>query len=216
MKRPLKNTSIEDNELPRKKNCNQNHNYEGKNKIKRPFIHTSNEDDERPRKKICNLNHSGESINKMKRPQRFGEDNECPRKRFCQKNDYIENDHMDRKKYEFVRVCGIKRNSKCIYVPKQKLIYVQNVKNKAGQKTYICYNYKNQKCLARVMEIKENICQPTLRSKQHTCTINHENFVLNCLLLRNIKNRALEVNRISGTEAFKISSKAIMDQEKSK
>lgn len=121
-----------------------------------------------------------------------------------------------KKKYKFERVCGIKKNSKCIYVPKQKLMYVQNVKNKAGQNTYICYNYKKQKCLSRMVEISENVCQPTTNSKTHTCVGNHEQFSLNCKLLRDIKNRAIEVNKTSGTEAFKISTQAIIDQEKAK
>lgn len=120
------------------------------------------------------------------------------------------------KKFKFQNCCGIKKNSKCIYVPKQKLMYVQNVKNRAGQKVYVCYNYKKQKCLSRMVQISSDICQPTKNSKPHTCIGNHQQFLLNCKLLRDVKNRALEVNVAGGTEAFKISTQAIIDQEKTR
>lgn len=151
-----------------------------------------NEDDENPRKKICK-----EKFNKRKR------------------SDEQENEPA-MKRYKFEKVCGIKRNSKCIYVAEQKLMYLKNVKNKNGQNTYICYNYKKQKCSARMFEISQNICQSSSNSKPHTCIGNHEQFVTNCLLLRDIKNKAIAVNETCGTEAFKISTQAIIDQEKSK
>lgn len=138
----------------------------------------------------------------------------CVEKRRKRKNDDESLEESMLKRFKFEKVCGIKRNSKCIYVPKQKLMYVQNSKNKFGQQTYICYNYKMQKCLSRMVEVYENICQPTLKSKPHTCVGNHEQFLTNCTLLRDIKNRALKINKICGTEAFKISTQAIIDQEK--
>lgn len=120
------------------------------------------------------------------------------------------------KRFKFQKVCGVKRNSECIYVPEQKLMYMKNVRNKVGQETFICYNYKKQKCLARMVKISKNTCRFTPYSKPHTCFGNHERFMTNNLLLRDIKNRALKVNRICGTEAFKISAQAIIDQEKSR
>lgn len=95
-------------------------------------------------------------------------------------------------------------------------MYVKNAKNKANQETYICYNYKKQKCTAKVVQISKSICQSTRYSKPHTCIGNHEQFATNCLLLSNIKNKALEINETCGTESFKISTQAIIDQERSK
>lgn len=197
------------------------------------------------RKKFCKYSIKNVLVNKSvekNNKRQLGDDNDQPRKKNRKKlveneldhnrtkNNNLLNQHFNcssdekyrqkikprKKKFRFERVCGIKKNSICIYVPKQKLMYVQNVKNKAGQKTYICYNYKKQKCLSRMVEIFENICQPTINSKPHTCIGNHEQFLLNCKLLRDIKNRALEINKAGGTEAFKISTQAIIDQEKSK
>lgn len=135
-----------------------------------------------------------------------------------------QNDTIERKsgyvnnfgELKYIKACGVKRNSECIYVPKQKLMYVKNSVNKYGQQTYICYSYKSQKCSARVVATSSNTCVPSAKSKQHTCIGDHEQFRRNCKLLKNIKKRALEVKKIAGTQAFAVSLRALIDEEKSK
>lgn len=117
---------------------------------------------------------------------------------------------------KYIKACGVKRNSECIYIPKQKLMYVKNSVNKYGQQTYICYNYKSQKCCARVVAINSHTCVPSAQTKQHTCIGDHKQFRYNCKLLKNIKNRALEVKRTVGTQTFSVSMRVLFDEEKSK
>lgn len=179
--------------------------------MKRPLLYSSDENNQNLCKKICN-----QSLLKILVYDCAKTNSVHFQKCRKRKNDDESQQESKSKRFKFERVCGVKKNSKCIYVSRQKLMYVQNNKNKFGQKTYICYNYKKQKCLSRMVEISENICQPTVNSKPHTCVGNHEQFLTNCKLLRDIKNRALEVNKICGTEAFKISAQAIIDQEKSR
>lgn len=147
-----------------------------------------------------------------------GEDEPIKRKKTQQsdtierKSEYVNN--FGESKY--IKACGVKRNSECIYVPKQKLMYVKNSVNKYGQQTYICYNYKSQKCCARVVAINNNTCVPSVQSKQHTCIGDHKQFRHNCKLLKNIKKRALEVMRTVGTQTFAVSLRVLIDEEKSK
>lgn len=117
---------------------------------------------------------------------------------------------------KYIKACGVKKNSECIYVPKQQLMYVKNSVNKYSQQTYICYNYKSQKCCARVVAINSDTCVPSAQSKEHICIGDHKQFRRNCKLLKNIKERALEVKKAVGTQTFAVSLRVLFDEEKSK
>lgn len=120
-------------------------------------------------------------------------------------------------KMKYIKVCGVKRNSQCIYVPKQQLMYVKNSVNKhSGKVTYICYNYKQQKCTARVIAVSDSVCKSTSKSDPHICVGNHKQFRRNCQLLKNIKERAIKVNKITGTQSCAVSLRALIDEEKFK
>lgn len=118
--------------------------------------------------------------------------------------------------YKFINSCGIKINSECIYVPKQRLMYVKNSIDRYGRQTYICYNYKSQKCTARVVAISNNVCVPTTKTKSHTCVGDHKPFRRDCQLLRNIKKRAIGINKVAGSQASSVNLRAIIDEEKDK
>lgn len=179
--------------------------------MKRSLINSPSEDYENKTKKCC---YEWVRCDKSNSIGQNNNINTCKKRKF--NHDNLQSDEPSTKKFKFIKVCGVKRNSKCIYVPKQKLMYIKNAKNKAGRKIFICYNYKKQKCTARMVEIAKGICQSTPQSKPHTCVGNHQQFMRNCLLLRDIKNNALKVNETCGTEAFKISTQAIIDQERLK
>lgn len=177
--------------------------------MKRSSVNSSSEGYENVTKKFC---YEWDRCNKS---NSIVQNNHINTKKRKFNHDNLQNEPST-KKFKFIKVCGVKRNSKCIYVPKQKLMYIKNAKNKAGRQIFICYNYKKQKCSARMMEIENGICQSTPQSKPHTCVGNHQQFMRNCVLLRDIKNNALQVNETCGTEAFKISTQAIIDQERFK
>lgn len=124
------------------------------------------------------------------------------------------NDKIEGLKYK--KACGIKKDSQCIYIPTQQLMYVKNSTNKHGQITYICYNYKSQRCTARVVAINDFICKPTEKSGPHTCVGNRKQFRRDCKLLKNIKEKAISVNKITGTQSCAVSLRALIDEEKSK
>lgn len=115
---------------------------------------------------------------------------------------------------EYIFTPGVKLNSKLIYVPAEKFLYVKNTTNADGTVTYICSDYKSVpwKCPARIMLLDEQFCKYTNQSKHHVGHENHEETYKKNTVYDHFKRCALEIADLCGWQSEKISIKPIMDQ----
>lgn len=109
---------------------------------------------------------------------------------------------------------GVKLNSKLVYVPSEKFLYVKNKTNADGTVTYICNDCKSVpwKCPARIVLLDERYCKYTNLSKQHTAHENHEETYKKNIVYDHFKRCALDIADVCGWQSEKISIKPIMNQ----
>lgn len=117
---------------------------------------------------------------------------------------------MQRMAYIFTP--GAKLNSKLVYVPEQKFLYVKNATNSDSSITYICSDCKTVpwKCPSRIVLLDDQFCKHTDQSKEHVGHQNHEEAYKKSFLCDAFKRRALDIADTCGWQSEKISMKYIM------
>lgn len=119
---------------------------------------------------------------------------------------------MQRMAYIFTP--GAKLNSKLVYVPGEKLLYIKNNKNTDGTDTYICMDCRTVpwKCPARVVLLDERFCQYTKQSKEHVGHETHEETYKRNIVYDKFKHCALDIAETCGWQSENIAMKPIMDK----
>lgn len=109
---------------------------------------------------------------------------------------------------------GAKLNSKLVYVPRQKFLYVKNATNADGTVTYICSESKTVpwKCPARIMLLDNEYCKYTDQSKQHVGHGTHEETYKKNFVYDRFKRCALDIADTCGWQSEKVAIKPIMDK----
>lgn len=113
----------------------------------------------------------------------------------------------------YILTPGAKLDSKLVYVPQEKFLYVKNVKNTDGSFTYICTDCKTNpwKCSARIVLIDDNFCKYTDQSKQHVVHPNHEETYKTNFVCDAFKRRAVDIANSCGWQSEKVAMKPIMN-----
>lgn len=109
---------------------------------------------------------------------------------------------------------GAKLNSKLVYVPEEKFLYVKNATNADGTVTYICLDCKSVpwKCPARVVLLDNQHCKYTDQSKEHVGHGTHEETYKRNAIYDRFKCSALKVADVCGWQSEKVAIKPIMDK----
>lgn len=119
---------------------------------------------------------------------------------------------MQRMAYIFTP--GVKLNSKLVYVPGEKYLYVKNTTNSDGTVTYICIDCKTVpwKCPARIVLLDEFYCKYTDQSKLHVGHGPHDATYKKNAVYDKFKRCALDIVDACGWQSENIAMKPIMDK----
>lgn len=119
---------------------------------------------------------------------------------------------MERMAYIFTP--GAKLNTKLVYVPQEKFLYIRNVTNADGTVTYICSDCKTipVRCTARIVLIDDKYCKYTDQSKNHNGHANHEKTYKKNFVCDAFKRRALDVADFCGWQSEKVAIRPILKE----
>lgn len=114
----------------------------------------------------------------------------------------------------YILTPGAKLNSKLVYVPQEKFLYIKNVKNADGTITYVCSDCKTipWKCPARIVLMDDCYCQYTDQSKTHVGHEIHEETHKKNIVYDAFKRRALDIADVCGWQSEKVAIKPIMNE----